>query len=129
MECSYPHYYYYYYYKADRPERRTTLVARELDRYIIHIAALSETRFANEGQLTEVKAGCTFFWSGCSSEERREAEVGFYVRSSLVSKLTVFPKSTNDRLMTLRLPIREKRFATFISAYAPTMTNQEEIKD
>ena len=31
--------------------------------------------------------------------------------------------------MTLRLPIRGKCFATFISAYAPTMTNPEEIKD
>ena len=35
--------------KADRPERRTALVARELVRYNIDIAALSETRFENEG--------------------------------------------------------------------------------
>ena len=46
--------------KADRPERRTALVARELDRYNIHIAALSETRLANEGQLTEAKADTPF---------------------------------------------------------------------
>ena len=115
--------------KTDRPERRTALVARELDRYNIHIAALSGTRFANEGQLTEVKAGYTFFWSGRSSEERREAGAGLCIRSSLVSKLTDLSKSINDRLMILRLPIQGKPFATFISAYASTITNPEEIRD
>ena len=34
---------------SDRPERRTALIARELDRYNIDIAALSETRLAGEG--------------------------------------------------------------------------------
>ena len=70
-----------------------------------------------------------FFWSGRSCEECCDAREGFSVRSSLVSKLTEFLKGINDRLMTFRLPIRGKRFTTFISAYAPTMTNQEEIKD
>ncbi|KAI8492323.1 hypothetical protein Bbelb_297760 [Branchiostoma belcheri] len=115
--------------KAERPERRTALVARELDRYNIQIAALSETRFANEGQLTEVNAGYTFFWSGRSSEERREAGVGFAIKSNLISRLTNLPKGVNDRLMTLRLPMKGKCQATFISAYAPTMTNPEEVKD
>lgn len=116
-------------YKADRPERRTALVARELDRYNIHIAALSETRFADEGQLTEAKAGYTFFWSGRSSEERREAGVGFAIRSYLINKLSSLPKGLNDRLMYMRLPLKGKRHATIISAYAPTMTNPEETKD
>ena len=49
---------------ANRPERRTALVAREIARYKLHIVALSETRFADEGELTEKKAGYTFFWSG-----------------------------------------------------------------
>ena len=43
-----------------RNERRTALVARELCRYSVDIAALSETRFADEGQLTESGAGYTF---------------------------------------------------------------------
>ncbi|VDL96943.1 unnamed protein product [Schistocephalus solidus] len=50
--------------KSDRPERRTALVARELARYNVDIAALSETRFSDQGQLEEVGAGYTFFWSG-----------------------------------------------------------------
>ena len=40
-----------------RPERRTALLASELKRYDIDIVGLPETRIANEGQITEVKAG------------------------------------------------------------------------
>ena len=36
-----------------KPERRTALVAKELQRYRIDIAALSETRLADEGSLRE----------------------------------------------------------------------------
>ena len=61
----------------DRPQRRTALVGRELDRYNVQIAALSETRLAEEGLLKEVRADNTFFWSGRKKEERREAGVGF----------------------------------------------------
>ena len=64
---------------SDRPERRTALVGRGLDRYKVEIAALSETRLAEEGILKEVGAGYTFFWSGRKKEERREAGVGFAI--------------------------------------------------
>ncbi|VDL98473.1 unnamed protein product [Schistocephalus solidus] len=37
--------------RRNRPERRTALVARELARYKVDIAALSETRFSEQGQL------------------------------------------------------------------------------
>ena len=83
---------------ADRPERRTALVARELARYNADIVALSETRFAELGQLTEVGGGYTFFWSGRSSKVRREAGVGFAVKSRLVNQLSSLPKGINDRL-------------------------------
>ena len=45
---------------SDRPQRRTALVGRELGRYGIQIAALSETRFADVGEIKEVGAGYTF---------------------------------------------------------------------
>ena len=48
--------------------------------YGIQIAALSETRFSEVGEIKEVGAGYTFFWSGRKSEERREAEVGFAIK-------------------------------------------------
>ena len=87
----------------DRPEQRTALVGTELDRYKVENAALSETRLAEEGPLKEVGAGYTFFWSGRKKEERREAGVGFAIKSHLVGKLSGLPKGINDRLMTLRL--------------------------
>ncbi|VDM01835.1 unnamed protein product [Schistocephalus solidus] len=75
---------------SNRPEWRTTLVARELARYKVDIAALSETRFSEHGQLEE---------------------------------------GINDRLMSLRLPLRRDQFATIISAYAPPMTSSNATKD
>ena len=105
---------------SDRPQRRTVLVGGELDRYKVEIAALSETRLAEEGLLKEIGAGYTFFWSGRKKEELREAGVGFAITSHLVSKLSGLPKGINDSLMTLRLPLSGKRHATIVNAYAPT---------
>ena len=114
--------------QANRPERRTALVGRELGRYKVDIAALSETRLAEEGQLKEIGAGYTFFWSGRATDDRREAGVGFAVRNELVNKLSSLPQGINDRLMTMKLTLTGKKQATIISAYAPTMTNPDDIK-
>ena len=84
---------------------------------------------ADEGQLTEVSAGFTFFWSGRKQEERRESGVGFAIKTSLVKNLEQLPKGYNDRLMVMHLPLSDKRQATLISAYAPTMTNSDGTKD
>ena len=119
--------------RAARSSRRlpdsTAIVARELARYNVDIAALSETRLADKGQLQEIGGGYTFFWSGRSMEERREAGVGFAIKSTLVKNLEDIPKGINDRLMTAQIPLANKRTATVISAYAPTMTNTDETKD
>lgn len=104
-------------------------MAKELQRYNIDIAALSETRLEEKGQLSEVNGGYTFFWSGRAPEDRREAGVGFAIRTSLVRNLTKLPEGINDRLMTLQLPLAKNKSATIISAYAPTMTNPDDIKD
>nr|VZI31376.1 unnamed protein product [Spirometra erinaceieuropaei] len=110
--------------RSNRPERRTALVARELARYKVDIAALSETRFSEQGQLEEVGAGYTFFWSGRPRAERRDAGVAFTIRNDIVRRLPSLPQGINDRLMSLRLPLWGGKFAT-ISAYAPTMTNPD----
>jgi hypothetical protein len=52
----------------DRPRRRTALVASELGRFNIDIAALSETRLSGEGSLSEHGEGYTFFWRGYPQE-------------------------------------------------------------
>nr|VZH94102.1 unnamed protein product [Spirometra erinaceieuropaei] len=115
--------------RSNRPERRTALVARELARYKVDIAALSETRFSEQGQLEEVGAGYTFFWSGRPRAERRDAGVAFAIRNDIVGRLPCLPQGINDRLMSLRLPLRGGQFATIISAYAPTMTNPDAVRD
>ena len=52
----------------NRIERKTAILASELLRYNVDIAAISETRFAGEDQLIEPTAGYTIFWSGKSEE-------------------------------------------------------------
>ncbi|VDL93148.1 unnamed protein product [Schistocephalus solidus] len=105
--------------RSNQLERRTALVARELARYEVDIAALSETRFSEQGQLEEVGAGYTFFWSGRPKAKRRHAGVTFVIRRDIVGRLPCLPQGINDRLMSLRLPLRGDQFATIISAYAP----------
>ena len=53
----------------------------------------------------------------------------FAIKTELVGKLSGLPKGINDRLMTLRLPLSGDKHATIVSAYAPTMTNPDEVKD
>jgi len=114
---------------TDRPETRTALIARELSRYNADIAALSETRLADQGKLTEIGGGYTFFWCGRSPDERREAGVAFAIRSRLLQKLTKLPEGHSDRLMSLQIPPSKGRKATLISVYAATMTNTDDAKD
>ncbi|BHF85190.1 hypothetical protein SprV_1002835300 [Sparganum proliferum] len=111
--------------RRNRPERRTALEARELARYKVDIAALSETRFSEQGQLEEVGAGYTFFWSGRPMTESRDAGVAFAIRNDIVGRLPCLPQGINDRLMSIRLPLlrRGGKFATIISAYAPPLTS------
>ena len=102
--------------ESNRPERRTALVGKELSRYNVDISSLSETRFAEEGQLREPNAGYTFFWSGRGNDERREAWVGFAIKNDLIGKLTSLPKGVNDRLMTLTLQLKGKKTQPLLAA-------------
>ena len=110
---------------SDRPQHRTARFGRELGRYKIEIAAVIET--AVVGEIKEVGAGYTFLWSGRKSEKRRQAGVGFAIKTDLVGKLSRLSKGINDRLMTLRHPLSGNKHATIISAYAPTMTNPDNV--
>ena len=56
---------------ADRPERRTTLVAMELAKYNIDIAALCERRFSESDSLNDLEY--YFCWSGKPEGERMNA--------------------------------------------------------
>nr|VZI46181.1 unnamed protein product [Spirometra erinaceieuropaei] len=82
--------------------------------------------FLRKGQLEEVGAGYTFFWSGRPRAERRDAGVAFAIRTDIVGRLPCLPQGINDRLMSLRLPLRRGgKFATIISAYAPPMSSPD----
>ncbi|VDL89594.1 unnamed protein product [Schistocephalus solidus] len=106
--------------RSNQPECRTVLDARELAQYKVDITALSETRFSEQGQLEEVGAAYTFFWSGRPKAKRRDAGVAFAIRNDIVGRLPCLPQGIDDRLMSLRLPLRGDKFATIISAYTPT---------
>ena len=88
----------------------------ELQRYGIDIAALSKTRFAWGGQLTE--NNYTFYWKGKSENEPRMHGVGFAVSNAIVTQLTELPVGISERLMRLRVKCVDSRQATMISVYA-----------
>ena len=106
---------------SDRPQRRTALVGREFDRYKVEITVLS---LAEEGLLKEVGASYTFFWSG---------------RKKTWSRIRQRVIPCQQALMTSKRhkwnpwwrwdPLSGQRYASILSAFAPTMTNQDEVKD
>lgn len=102
-----------------RPELRTALVAVEQQQYDIDIAALSETRFSEEGSIREESTGYTFFWKGLPEGVPRMHGVGFAIKNSLLKDLPESPIGVNERLMTLRIPLSKNRHATIFSVYAP----------
>nr|VZH96762.1 unnamed protein product [Spirometra erinaceieuropaei] len=62
--------------------------------------------------------------------ERRDAGVAFAIRTDIVGRLPCLPQGINDRLMSLRLPLRRGgKFAAIISAYAPPMTSPDAVRD
>ena len=89
--------------RSNRPERRSALVALELQRLDIDIAALSEILFAHTGSLEERSVGYTMFWSGKPENERRLSGVGFMIKSKIVTKLESLPTGHSDRIMQMRL--------------------------
>lgn len=58
----------------------------------------------------------------------REACFGFAIRNNLISNLVEVPYDISDGLMILRLPFHGDRYATIISAYAPTIPTEEADK-
>ena len=100
-------------------------MSRELARLDIDVAALSETRLADEGQLEEVGGGYTFFWRGVNEGEARMAGVGFAIKTNLVKQLNELPVGVNKRIMKMRLPLEYNRFVTILSVYAPNLKSEE----
>ena len=113
----------------DRPQRRSALVARELARLYIDIAALSEVRFAEQGFLGKDGADYALFWSGKNKDERRLSGVGFMIKTSIARYLQNLPVGHSDRIMSLRLSIQDNKFATVLSVYAPPLKPEIGLKE
>ena len=79
-----------------RPHRRTALIALELSRFGVDIAALSETRLSGEGSLAEVRGGYTFFWRGYPEGHPRQHGVGLAIKTELMEKITEIPVSISE---------------------------------
>lgn len=79
--------------------------------------------------MVEVGAGYTFHWIGKPSGQPRHLGVGFAIRNTVTCKKNSFPKVINDRLKVLRISLADDQHATIISAYAPTMTHTDDVKE
>ena len=69
---------------VSRPQRRIVLLAKELSRYNTDTAAISETRLAEEGSLTESGSDYTFSWKVKTLHEDRIHGVEFSIKSRLL---------------------------------------------
>ena len=113
----------------DRPQRRSAFVAGKLARLDIDIAPLIEVRFARQGSLTEDEAGYTLLWSGKNKDECHLSGVGFMIKTAIARKLQNLPVGHSDRIMSLRIPIQDQKFAIVLSVFAPTLQAEIGIKE
>ncbi|BHF60307.1 hypothetical protein SprV_0100327100 [Sparganum proliferum] len=111
--------------RSNRPERWRALVTRELARYKVDIATLSETRFSEQGQLEEVGAGYISIRSGCPKTRRWDAGVVLAMQNNIVGRLPCLPQGVNDRPMGLHLPLWGGNFVTIVSVNAPPTTSPD----
>lgn len=103
------------------------MVARELERIGVDVAALQETRFEGSGSIKE--RSYTIFWSGVKEGERRHAGVAFAIKNEMVSNLKNTPKSISKRIISMSISLKDDKCATLICAYAPTMVHTEQEKE
>ena len=104
-------------------------MAAELRRYNIDIATITETRFEEEGSLTERGQDYTFFWKGVPAGRRKVHGVGFAIRNKIANTLKELPIGHSERIISLRLPLTRGQHLTLICAYAPTLVAEEQEKD
>ena len=75
---------------------KTAIIDAELHRLDIYIAAIQETRLADNRSLTEKHY--TFFWQGKELEDRRQLGVGLLTGTLL--SMTEPPTGSSERILT-----------------------------
>ena len=73
------------------------LVAMELAKYNIDIAALCETRFSESDSLNDFEYSLSR--SGKPEGEKKEAGLGFAIKKDIITKLTEMPRPVSDRIL------------------------------
>ena len=109
-----------------RPERRTALLTRKLERLNIDIAALSETHLSEKDHLIEAGSRYYVLWVRNPKDKLCDGGVGFAIRSALVDKIER-SSAVTDRIMKLRVPLSCGRFLSIFSLYPRTMPASEEV--
>ena len=94
--------------------RKTVIINNEFHRLKVDIAALQKTRLAGQGSIRE--KDFTLFCDGKSVGERREHDVGFAVKNTLLQHVEI-GSDGNERITTFRLHIK-KVTSTLVSVYA-----------
>lgn len=94
-----------------------------------HVAALSETHIAVEGELVERGGEYTFFWKGLAAFETRRSGVQFAIKNRLVvNQLQECQVHISDRVPTLRLHLDTNNFLSVVSVYAPIMDKPNNLR-
>nr|VZI47212.1 unnamed protein product [Spirometra erinaceieuropaei] len=96
------------------------IVARELARH-------KETCFSELNHL-EVGASCTF-WNGRPKAEGGDEGAVFVIQNKIVERLFCLLQGTNDRFMTLRLPLRRSNSPPSSAPTFPPITSCDEAKN
>ena len=86
-----------------RPKESIALVACEVCKYNIEIAALSGVRLANFGNLFKERGAYTFIWQGKPSTDKRESGVGFTIDKNLKLSEASVGYSESKTLLTMML--------------------------
>lgn len=55
--------------------------------------------------------------------------VGFAIKNHLVRQLSELPQGVNEHLMTVQLKLDSNQMASVVSAYAPTLNSQDDVKE
>ena len=111
-----------------RPER-TALIGMKMTFYNIYIAALSEMRLPGEQLNCKPKGGYTFFWKGKEENATRIHGEGLAIRRTFLCQLPDLPTYLNQWLIKLCFPLNPSHHVRVISAYTPTMTRSEAVKE
>ena len=91
--------------EVQRMERRSAVVAKELEKIGVDVAALQETKWLEgSGMIKEKKF--SIFWSGVETGERRQAGISLAVRNDVLKKMNTLPKAISDRIIVMRLPLQ-----------------------